>query len=404
MAKLSRRDVLRSAALTGGAVLCSRVAFAAAGDTDARFVLALLRGGLDGLSAVPPYADPDYARLRRQIAIAAPGRDGGALDLDGRFGLHPSLAFLHEAYADGELAVLHAVATPYRERSHFDAQDVLESGFPAPHADRTGWLNRALAALRVRELRGPRQRRGVALGQNVPLVLRGPAEVVSWSPSRLPPLDSDTVARISDLYAGDELLSRRLADALALKSQVPASMDGGGAPGRRAELLETVTAAARFLRDDDGPSVAVFDTTGWDTHANEGGARGPLAARLEALDTALRELKRGLGPAWERTVVLVATEFGRTAEANGSRGTDHGTAGAAFLLGGAVAGGRVVADWPGLAPSALYEGRDLAPTLDLRSVMKGVLGEHLGVPERALETDVFPESRAAPLLHGLVRT
>lgn len=404
MAKLSRRDVLRSAALTGGAVLCSRVAFAAAGDTDARFVLALLRGGLDGLSAVPPYADPDYARLRRQIAIAAPGRDGGALDLDGRFGLHPSLAFLHEAYADGELAVLHAVATPYRERSHFDAQDVLESGFPAPHADRTGWLNRALAALPRSAQLANAQRRGVALGQNVPLVLRGPAEVVSWSPSRLPPLDSDTVARISDLYAGDELLSRRLADALALKSQVPASMDGGGAPGRRAELLETVTAAARFLRDDDGPSVAVFDTTGWDTHANEGGARGPLAARLEALDTALRELKRGLGPAWERTVVLVATEFGRTAEANGSRGTDHGTAGAAFLLGGAVAGGRVIADWPGLAPSALYEGRDLAPTLDLRSVLKGVLGEHLGVAERALETDVFPESRAAPLLHGLVRT
>jgi len=404
MAKLSRRDVLRSAALTGGAVLCSRVAFAAAGDTDARFVLALLRGGLDGLSAVPPYADPDYARLRRQIAIAAPGRDGGALDLDGRFGLHPSLAFLHEAYADGELAVLHAVATPYRERSHFDAQDVLESGFPAPHADRTGWLNRALAALPRSAQLANAQRRGVALGQNVPLVLRGPAEVVSWSPSRLPPLDSDTIARISDLYFGDELLSRRLADALALKSQVPASMDGGGAPGRRAELLETVTAAARFLRDDDGPSVAVFDTTGWDTHANEGGARGPLAARLEALDTALRELKRGLGPAWERTVVLVATEFGRTAEANGSRGTDHGTAGAAFLLGGAVAGGRVVADWPGLAPSALYEGRDLAPTLDLRSVMKGVLGEHLGVAERALETDVFPESRAAPLLHGLVRT
>ena len=175
MAKLSRRDVLRSAALTGGAVLCSRVAFAAAGDTDARFVLALLRGGLDGLSAVPPYADPDYARLRRQIAIAAPGRDGGALDLDGRFGLHPSLAFLHEAYADGELAVLHAVATPYRERSHFDAQDVLESGFPAPHADRTGWLNRALAALPRSAQLANAQRRGVALGQNVPLVLRGPA-------------------------------------------------------------------------------------------------------------------------------------------------------------------------------------------------------------------------------------
>ncbi|HEX6994876.1 MAG TPA: DUF1501 domain-containing protein [Gammaproteobacteria bacterium] len=404
MPTTSRREVLKGALAAGGALLAPRLTLAAS-PSDARFVLILLRGGLDGLSAVPPYADPDYARLRRELALPAPGTDGGALDLDGFFGLHPSLTFLHEAFADGELAVLHAVATPYRDRSHFDAQNVLESGFTTPHAGDSGWLNRALGALPAARAAAPAAERAVALGQNVPLVLRGPAQVTSWSPSRLPAPDDDTLRRIADLYAEDPLLSRRLDDALAARAQASASMDDRAAGGRRgdARLGETVAAAAGFLGDDGHASVAVLDTTGWDTHANEGAAQGQLALRLASLDAALRELKRGLGPSWRRTVVLVATEFGRTAEANGSRGTDHGTGAAAFLLGGAVQGGRVVADWPGLAARALHEGRDLAPTLDLRSVLKGVLAEHLGVPEHALDADVFPDSRAAPLLTGLVR-
>jgi len=398
----SRRQILKGALAAGGALLAPKITLAASG-SDARFVLILLRGGLDGLAAVPPYADPGYARLRRELAIPAPGTDGGALDLDGSFGLHPSLSFLHEAFADGDLAVLHAVATPYRDRSHFDAQDVLESGFVVPHAGDSGWLNRALAFVPA----APAAERAIALGQNVPRVLRGPTEVTSWSPSRLPPPDDDTLRRIADLYAEDPLLSRRLDDALAARAYASGAMDELGMRGRRgagdARLAEAVAAAARFLGDDGNASVAVLDTTGWDTHANQGAAQGLLALRLASLDAALRELKRALGPAWRRTVVLVCTEFGRTAEANGSRGTDHGTGAAAFLLGGAVQGGRVIADWPGLDSRALHEGRDVAPTLDLRSVLKGVLAEHLGVPRRALEADVFPDSRAAPMLGGLVR-
>jgi uncharacterized protein (DUF1501 family) len=174
-----------------------------------------------------------------------------------------------------------------------------------------------------------------------------------------------------------------------------------GKPG--AQYAEVVQAAARFLRQEDGPQVAVFDTVGWDTHFNEGGAKGQLAVRLATLDAALGALKAGLGPVWNDTAVLLATEFGRTVAENGTRGTDHGTATAAYLLGGAVKGGRVVADWPGLSSRGLYQDRDLRPTLDLRSVMKGVLAEHLEVPERALESDVFPQSAEARPLRGLVR-
>jgi uncharacterized protein (DUF1501 family) len=228
--------------------------------------------------------------------------------------------------------------------------------------------------------------------------------VTSWSPAKLGALDDDTLARITDLYAGDPLLATRLADALAAN----AIASEGGSPqaaarANSARYGEVVRAAAGFLRQEDGPKVAVFDTTGWDTHANEGGAEGQLAGRLAALDSGLATLRQELGPVWRDTAVLLLTEFGRTAAINGTRGTDHGTATAAFLLGGAVAGGRVIADWPGLAARRLYQGRDLAPTLDLRAVLKGLLAEHLSVPSRALEQSVFPESSAAKPLRGLLR-
>jgi uncharacterized protein (DUF1501 family) len=411
--RMQRRQFLNLGALAaGGALLTTRLAFAHASERQARFVLVIMRGALDGLAAVPPYGDRDYAQLRREFALRAPGERGSALTLDGFFGLHPALNFMQQCYAARELTVLHALASPYRERSHFDGQDVLENGSPRPHALTTGWLNRALAAAPA-----PRQREaGVALGQNVPLVMRGPAAVTSWSPSKLGALDDDTLARLSDLYAGDPLLATRLADALAANAMV----DGGGesamepagaggnaasnaaAPANNARYAEIVHAAGGFLRQPDGPKVAVFDTTGWDTHANEGGAEGQLAGRLGALDKALATLRQELGPAWSDTAVLLVTEFGRTAAINGTRGTDHGTATVAFLLGGAVAGGRVIADWPGLATSALYQGRDLAATLDLRSVLKGLLTDHLSVPAGALET-VFPDSAAAKPLRGLLR-
>ena len=419
---MERREFLNlGALLAGGALLTSRVAFGRADERRSRFVLILMRGALDGLAAVAPYGDRDYAALRGEFALRAPGEAGGALPLNGFFGLHPSLEFLQQCYAARELTVFHALATPYRERSHFDGQDVLENGSPRAHALQSGWLNRALARSPGRAQREA----GVALGQNVPLVMRGPAEVSSWSASKLGALDEDTLARITDLYAGDPLLSVRLADALTADAiagadgagnaaamapeAAPRDMSAAGTPARPpkangARYAEVVRAAAGFLRQEAGPKVAMFDTTGWDTHANEGAAQGQLAGRLAALDQGLATLKQELGPVWSDTVVLLVTEFGRTAAVNGTRGTDHGTATAALLVGGAVAGGRVIADWPGLSARALYQGRDLAPTLDLRSVLKAVLQEHLLVPPRELERTVFPDSGAARALRDLVRS
>lgn len=449
MQSFGRRRFIQGGAWALGATLVtSGVSFARTdADTKSRFVFVILRGALDGLAVVPPYGDPDYASLRRDLALNAPGAAGGVLPLTNPFGLHPSCQFLHECFTARELVVFHAVSSPYRERSHFDGQDVLENGTVRPHAVQTGWLNRALAAMPVR---GTAEReRGVALGQNVPLVMRGPAAVTSWSPSKLAALDEDTLQRITDLYASDPLLAKRLADALAAdeiaaSSQAmaqgtgmlktasagsgdtrpvaaiaraaaggePTAADGDAAAKRQlakpgnaggARYAEVINAAAGFLRREDGPQVAVFDTIGWDTHANEGSAEGQLAGRLAALDGGLRTLQEQLGPVWKDTAVVLATEFGRTVAVNGTRGTDHGTGAAAFLLGGAVRGGRVVADWPGLSAHALYQGRDLRPTLDLRSVLKGVLQEHLLVPYRDVESSVFPDSGSAKALKGLIR-
>ena len=420
--RISRRGFLESSLFAGASTLItSRLAFANA-PTDSRFVFVLLRGALDGLSAVPPVGDPAYADLRGQIAIPESGA-GAALPLSGVFGLHPSLTFLKRCFDAKELAVLHAVASPYRERSHFDAQNVLESGDVRPNSSTSGWINRALAALPKRTARES----GVALGANVPLAMRGSIEVASWSPTKIAALEESTLNRITDLYSRDPLLSQRLAEALesdAIASEAQAAANADTAPamaattaagntvvqqdanekrGYNSRYVDTARAAAGFLKRDDGPRVAMFDTTGWDTHANEGGSQGQLALRLRGLDAALEALRESLGDVWRNTAVLVATEFGRTAAINGTRGTDHGTGAAAFLLGGAVAGGRVLADWPGLSRGDLYENRDLRPTRDLRSVMKGVLRDHLGVPAAALDSSVFPESGAVRAMDGLTR-
>ncbi len=396
---LKRRRFLQGAALLAGGAMLTRLSFAGAGG-EARLVVVILRGAVDGLAAVPPYGDPAYARLRGGLAIAAPDSTDGALRLDNLFGLHPQLPFLHESFAAGELAVFQAVATAYRERSHFDGQDVLESGVPVPHASQTGWLNRALAA--APKSRGSGEG-GVALGSNVPLMMRGPAPVASWAPTKLAELDEDTLQRIADLYAHDPMLGQRLGDAQtanAMAADQSQGMMAGGAGSNRYE--EVIRATAGFLANEAGPRVAVFDTTGWDTHANEGGARGQLATRFGALDAALRMLKTQLGPTWRNTAVLAVTEFGRTAAVNGTGGSDHGTGTAAFLLGGAVHGGRVICDWPGLSAANLYQQRDVAPTLDMRALLKGTLIDHLGVPAGALET-VFPDSTGVRPLRDLFR-
>lgn len=390
-----RRTFLRGALAGGAAAMLPRCLFANA-DTDARFVLVILRGALDGLAAVPAYADGNYARQRGALAITAP-----QYKLDGMFGLHPSLTYLHERYRARELVVFHAVASPYRERSHFDGQDLLENGATKPKSAHDGWLNRLLPVLPAAKTAGT-DRYALALAQNVPLVLRGDARVASWAPSRLPDTDSDTLQRIADLYSTDEYFASRLRTALAADSVAGDSMGGGKRDPLNA--IGAVTAAAgKFLAAADGPRIAVIEVGGWDTHANQGAEQGQLANRLRGLDQGLDSLRAGLAAAWKNTAILVVTEFGRTVAVNGTRGTDHGTATCAFLAGGAVQGGRVITDWPGLATSALHESRDLRPTLDLRSIFKGVLASHLRAAEGQLEERVFPDSRAAPALDSLMR-
>jgi uncharacterized protein (DUF1501 family) len=415
-----RRFLFGTGALAASTVL-PNVLFARTGGSG-RLVVVILRGALDGLAAVPPYADPDYAGLHRELAIAAPGAVDGALALDNTFGLHPSLEFLHERYLAGELVVFHAVASPYRDRSHFDGQNVLENGLTKPIGTADGWLNRALAALPSGA--GRPGDRAVAISQNIPLILRGEAPVMSKSPQATPDVDEELLTRLADLYSKDDWFSARLSEAV----QTEKMMDDGGnrvdaatakQPAATQRAMGASTAApstaapdrvggvarmaAALMRSEGGPDVAVIEAGGWDTHANQGGAKGVLAQRLAGLDRALRVLADELGPLWPQTAVLVVTEFGRTAAMNGTRGTDHGTGGCAFLAGGAVRGGRVIADWPGLARTALLDNRDLRPTLDLRSVFKGVLDEHMKVGAQTLATRIFPDSSGARPLQGLTR-
>jgi len=396
----SRRAFVSGALATGAAAMLPRCVFADVA-TDSRFVLVILRGALDGLAAVPAYGDGSYAAKRGALAITAP-----QLKLDGMFALHPSFNQLHERFAAKELIVFHAVASPYRKRSHFDGQDLLENGTSTPKSAHDGWLNRTLPLLPEAKRRAT-DRIALALAQNVPLVLRGDARVGSWAPSRLPETDADTLQRIADLYSTDDYFASRLQAALAADQVADEGAGEGMSAGRRDPLngLNTLAAAAgKFLAAADGPRIAVLEASGWDTHANQGAERGQLANRLRGLDQALDSLRTSLGTAWARSAVLVVTEFGRTVAVNGTAGTDHGTATCAFLAGGAVAGGRVVTDWPGLANSALYEGRDLRPTTDLRSILKGVLAAHLGAGEGGLDEQVFPGSRAARPVEGLVKS
>jgi len=398
---LDRRDLLKTIGLGTIAAGIPGLALART-HGDARLVLVILRGAVDGLAMVAPYGDGQYRRVRGELEIASPGHSGGLLELDGMFALHPSMPSTCELYRKGQLLPVHAVASPYRERSHFDGQDVLENGVTRSGEKRDGWLNRALAPLG-----GPSgHESAIALSQNTPLVLRGDNSVTSWAPSRLPDANEDTLRRIKSLYANDEFFSTRLTQALAsqeIAGDMP-EMNERVRRNDRAQLNTIAQAAGRFLGTPDGPRIAVLELGGWDTHANQGAEKGSLANKFKALDEGLAALRRELGPVWDDTVVVVVTEFGRTAKVNGTRGTDHGTATAALLLGGAVNGGKVLADWPGLATGNLYEGRDLYPTTDLRSVFKGVLAEHLLLPENYLEREVFPSSGGAKPMRDIIRT
>ena len=388
----SRRHLLLAGAVAPFASLAVGALAAPAATGSPRFAFVILRGGLDGLTAVPAIGDPAFAEARGALAnFSAFGSP--PLKLDPTFALHPLLPQLHSMYGQGELAVLHAVGLPYRERSHFDAQQLLESGGTRPYEYSTGWIGRALPGSQLR---------AVALETAVPLVLRGGSEVDTWAPSVLPEPSADLVARLELVYRNDPLLAQALARARGLRAEAGMATNpqntAGHAGGGRGAVVALARKAADFLQR--GSQVAVLEIGGWDSHANQAAPNGATSNNLRTLDAALAALREGLlpGDTWRRTVVLVATEFGREVAVNGTQGTDHGSGGAAFVLGGAVKGGRVIADWPGLAKKERFEGRDLGITTDLRGAMRSVLADHLRVPRSLLDNSVLPGSAALPAL------
>jgi uncharacterized protein (DUF1501 family) len=408
----TRRELLLGSGVLFAWAFAPRIARAEG--RDPRFLTIVLRGALDGLAAVAPVGDPDWIKLRGDNALRLDGKLP-ALPLDGFFALNPAMPKVHGLYQAGEAIVVHAAATPYRDRSHFDGQDVLESGLPKPGAVDSGWLNRALTGLEPSGRASARGRQAFAVGPVSPLVVRGPAPVLSWTPPRLPPVSDETAMRLLELYRHtDPTLARVLEDRLGLAAVARAggipnnpdakgpAIQGGGIEQVRAYFAEAAGAAAKFLASPDGPRIGALALDGWDTHVNEGAVSGRLAGLLGALDGAIAAIKTNMGEAWSETVVALITEFGRTAHVNGNDGTDHGTATVALLAGGALKGGRVIANWPGLKESDLYEKRDLKPTTDLRTVLKGLLKDHLRADDRALAAEVFPGSETVAPMAGLL--
>ncbi|HEX8233439.1 MAG TPA: DUF1501 domain-containing protein [Caulobacteraceae bacterium] len=402
---LSRRQLLRTAA--GGASLSflGHVAYAASEGAAARgkLIVVVLRGGMDGMSAVPPVGDPQYRALRGDVAIAPFGAPQGALKLDQALGLHPKLNNLHTFVGAGEARIAPAVATPDRARSHFQAQDVLENGGAGAHRVSTGWMNRTLQVIGR-----DRKTTAIAVGDQTPLLLYGKAQTSSWNPGGQNTRDAKLTDILMDLYAGDPVLGPALtagletAEVAADAAESGGDMASGAAKGRlRPQDAEALgRATGRLVAAPNGPSLVAMSLYGFDTHAIQGAGEGSLALRLETLDNTLAGLKLGLGPAWADTTVIFVTEFGRTARVNGTRGTDHGTASAAFVAGGGLRRGGTIGDWPGLA--RLYEDRDLTPTLDTRALFKAALAGQFGLNRQALDTVVFPESAGVAPYAGLI--
>jgi uncharacterized protein (DUF1501 family) len=401
---LSRRYFFKAGVACGALAVTgarSRLAFAALPD-DRRFIVMILRGALDGLAAVPAHGDPDYAAVRGNLALPQNG-PGAAINLDGLFGLHPSLHNLAELFHAKELAIFHNASTPYRDRSHFEAQNVLETGATTPHLLNDGWLNRALTPMALDMGTG-----ALAVSSSPPLLLDGPARVTSWLPSKRPMPDEEFLMRVEALYERDTVLRDGLKQALQTRAAGGAAHDPGAlrpltAGNGVAGITALTDGAGKILAAANGPRVAVFDISGWDTHFNQGGADGQLARRLQALDEGIAGLKQSLGNAWNKTVVVAASEFGRTVHVNGTGGTDHGTAGVVLVLGGAVAGGMIHAEWSGLKARALRDGRDLPPRTDTRTVFKAVLADHLGVAKSVLDNKIFPDSGSEKPSAGLIR-
>ena len=393
-----RRLLQQMGGMAGTAAFSAMIprAARAAGARDPRFITIILRGALDGMSAVPPVGDPDFQNLRGRLTAGDPA----PLPLNDFFALHAALPNLARQYRAGQALIVHAAASPYRDRSHFDGQDVLESGYATANRTDSGWLNRLVQALPSGQAVDPRK--GLSVGTATPLVIRGPANVLGWAPTNLGLDDPDLPGRVMAMYQdsdpalasvfNDALISNRIASGLPLRT-------GGSGPSDPDMMVAMATGMAHLLAEDGGPRIAAMAFEGWDTHATE---PAKLTRQLGGLDSALAALETSLGPVWNDTAVLIVTEFGRTAAVNGTMGTDHGTAAAAFLTGGAVKGGRVIADWPGLTASKLYQARDLMPTTDLRAVAKGVMAELFDVSPSVLVDKVFPDSGDVAPMQGLI--
>ena len=373
---LTRRRFLGAAGAITALTLWPRMSRAASAD-DTRLLVVLLRGGLDSLHALLPVGDPHYTNLRGALVPQHP------LALNGDFALHPSLKFSHALYERKQWLPVVAVAPPYRQRSHFEAQDCLENGTAQASGASTGWLNRCAAAMSGTQ--------ALSITAVMPLILRGPGDASTWSPPLPEDVNPILLQRLQTLYAADPALAGPFAKAIEAQG-----MAAGGETGR---LPQAMAAAADFMAKPDGPRLGFVENTGWDTHSNQAAT---LTRKLTELDEGLRAFHDRGSSIWNKTVVMVVTEFGRTAAVNGTGGTDHGTGTLAMLAGGAVAGGRIAGDWPGLAPGALNERRDLRATTDLRSVFKGVLATHLRIADGRLNGQVFPDSGPAPAMRDLL--
>lgn len=380
---IDRRLFLGGAAGAVASLTIPRIAFAQAA-TERRFVFIIQRGAADGLATILPVGDPGFASARAGLGVDAEG----AVKLDSFFSLHPALAQTARLHSAGEALFVHSVASPYRERSHFDGQNILETGGNAAYKLQDGWMNRLLGLLPAADSRA------IAVSATVPVALRGARPVSSYAPSVLPDASADLLARVGELYGADAQLHPLWSQAMQTRQ-----MAGDTGDGRNAAA--TGALAARLLKGPQAARIALIESGGWDTHS---GQRARLAFQLRGLDAMIAALKAGLGADWSSTLVLVATEFGRTVAPNGTGGTDHGTASAAMLLGGAVRGGRVIADWPGLKPAALYEGRDLRPTLSLDSLIANVLAQHYRLDLARLAPALFPGGPRPATIDGLIRT
>lgn len=399
---LSRRRFLTRGAALGCSLAASPLltpVTMASAPWDNRLVMIILRGGMDGLDVVQPYGAPELSDLRTGALAYQAGIPGGPIDLDGFFALHPALGQLMPLWHDGDLGFVHAVSTPYRDkRSHFDGQDILEAGTGEDDVGRIrdGWLNRML-----QNVPGIEAHTAYAIGRADMLLTRGAAKVADWSPDAALMLSPQAQKLLEVVMHDDPLFRDATLEAIDLSETQLMQVSGGDeldSGGMMNAMQETIRDARRGNRPDSIASfaaeqlrgetrIAAFSLSGFDSHSRQ--ARN-LPRALDRLQTAILTLKNGLGPVWGKTTVVAMTEFGRTARINGSQGTDHGTGGAMVLAGGALRGGRVVTDWPGLAEADLYQRRDLLPTRDSRAHTAWIMRQLFGLDRSLLENVVFP--------------